>query len=300
MIPDVANQPETDTPKTSPDTDKSISWKPVPPPEWCRLPTESFRSHPFRSGIHLPPIFELDDDSRCSCGNTAVSVEIETGDLTIYTSTLAIQKKVETSYCRVCTNTKGRIGPDLGQYGVFNLNNTIAFSHELFNRYTSEFTNSSTPVYAFYQSIKDVYVSEESPFELCSVQLFTRAWFAFVQLQEISTTMECIQCGSYPSTVIADGISVAFPKHRIQNLRPPTYSDRSRALVKIPKRGIKQTCFLGSVNLRKSIAKALDQPDPDVGITKLQEILLVKEVSHCWWKFKMILNGLEDAKRLMS
>lgn len=273
---------EMDTPTASPDADKSVSWKPIPPPEWCRLPTESFRSLPFRSGTLLPPTFKLDDNSKCSCGNNVVSLETKTADVTIYTSTIAIQKQIETSYCPFCRNTKGRVGPDLSEHGVFNLNNTIAFSHELFNRYTSEFTQSPTPIHAFYKSIKDVYISEQSPAQLCSVQLFTRAWFAFVQLQQISSKMGCIQCGSCPSIVIADGISVAFPKHRVQSLHPPTSFDRSQAIVKIPRKGIKQTCFPGNFKVRKSIAKALNERDTNDGIAKLKDIL--KEVSQGWFE----------------
>jgi len=255
------------------DAEKSVSWKTIPPPEWCRLPTDTLRGRPFRSGAYLPSKFQLDTDSRCSCGNAVVSAEIETSDLTIYTSTTALLKSIETTYCTSCRNTKGRIGPDLVEFGVFNLNNVVAFSHELFNRYTSEFTQSPTPMYAFYQSIKDAYISEQSPSPLCSVQLFTRAWFAFVQIQEISSTMECIQCGPSPSIVIADGISVAFPRHRIRNLCPPTSTDRNKALVKIPRTGIKQACFPGSVKIRRSISKALDERIPANGIEIITKLL---------------------------
>src|SRR5437762_8295251 len=55
--------------------------------------------------------------------------------LVVYTSTIAVQHLVETVYCDACSNTHGKIGPDLSKYGILNWNNKVAFSHQLLNSY---------------------------------------------------------------------------------------------------------------------------------------------------------------------
>jgi CxC4 like cysteine cluster associated with KDZ transposases len=217
---------------------RSVSYKPISPPEWCRLPSDrdDIPRISFQAGRNLPKEqrFILDSSSRCSCGATASSIDVHDSLLTIYTSLTAIVMTVETSYCPSCRNTKGRAGPDLGEYGVFNWNNRIAFSHELMNSYTSQFTTSETPMYAFHQTVMNAYLNERSPTQMCSLRTFLLAYFAFARLQLIESKMECLQCGLSPKVVIADGISVSFPKHRVENLQPPTLSDKSKAHVKLP------------------------------------------------------------------
>lgn len=271
----------------------SVSHLPIPPPEWCRISSDSndIPRVSFQAGRNLPSRFPLDDNSRCSCGEkiqTASAIEKTEGILTIYTSYTAIQAIVETSYCPLCRNTKGRVGPDLREHGVFNWNNRIGFSHELFNSYTSQFTTSETPMYAFHQTIINTYLDERSPVSICSMRTFLVAYFAFIRLQQIASPMECIQCGPNPEIVIADGISVSFPRHRVESLRPPTVSDKTKACVSIPQHSTRATAFIGPQEVRKAIQKALDDEDVSKGKAKLKSILQV-QVSKlllnccCYW-----------------
>ena len=142
------------------------------------------------------------------------------------------------------------------------------------NSYTSQFTTSETPLYAFYQTVVHTYKNENyATGVFCSERTFNSAWFAFASLQHIASNMQCSQCGSNPEVVIADGVSVSFPKHRVETLQPPTMSDKSSALVRLPRKGIKTTCFIGPHKLRAAIQKALDDGDLKAGKQKLIVIL---------------------------
>jgi CxC4 like cysteine cluster associated with KDZ transposases len=143
------------------------------------------------------------------------------------------------------------------------------------NSYTSHFTLSETPIHAFFQTIKRAYVVEQcGPF--CSERTFLSAWFAFVRLQEIGSNMQCQQCGPEPSIIIADGISVSFPKHRVETLCPPTVANKATDLIRIRSRTTKSTCFIGPFTLRTQIQHALDEDDLELGKAKLAQILKEK------------------------
>ena len=90
--------------------------------------------------------------------------------------------------------------------------------------------------------------------------------------------MQCSQCGEDPAIVIADGISVSFSWHRVESLRPPTVSDKLKALARLPWQGTKATCFIGPHKMRIVIQKALDEEDVKVGKSKLQSILKNKVI----------------------
>jgi CxC4 like cysteine cluster associated with KDZ transposases len=149
------------------------------------------------------------------------------------------------------------------EYGVFNWNNRMAFSHGLFNCFTSQFTTSETPLYAYHQTVMNTYLSEDSPIPFCGLRTFVLAYFAFVRLQRIGSPMECLQCGPNPAVVIADGISVSLPKHRAGNLQPPTESERSKGHIRLPKSLPKGTCFVGAHKVLIKIRKALDADDDE-------------------------------------
>ena len=155
---------------------------------------------------NFPDIFPLDNSSRCSCGNSDYAgVPVTTNPYVIYTPSTALQLEIQTVYCSDCSNTHGRIGPDLGNYGVLNWNNKIGFAHQVLNQYTSHLTRSETPFNAFYGTIQDEYLSNESPVTFCVNEIFESAWLAFVRLQEIESNMQCSLCGPHPKIVIADG-----------------------------------------------------------------------------------------------
>jgi hypothetical protein len=197
--------------------------------------------------------------------------------LLICTFFMVLKAEIQTSHCEEsCANTSGRIGPDLREHGLFNYNNTIAFSHELMNSYTTQFTTSETPFNAVYNTILHTYKNESFVAPFCAEQTFRTAWYAFIKSQ-LNSDMQCSQCGPNPEIVIADGVSISFAKRQLGNLRPPTVSDQTTALVKLPRTSTKASCFIGPTRLRTAIQKALDEPDRSLGKGKLLPIL-AKEV----------------------
>jgi CxC4 like cysteine cluster associated with KDZ transposases len=242
----------------------------------------SLKQIPFNGGHDLPSLVSLGQFSRCNCGVTASDLLLlpnSKSEIIIYTSVTAIPTCIETKYCPICTNTKGHIGPDMGEYGVFNWNNRMGFSHELFNSFTSQFTTSETPMYAYHQTVLNTYSSEDSPVPLCGLRTFVLAYFAFIRLQRIGSPMECLQCGPNPAIVIADGISVSLPKQRAGNLRPPTRSDRSKGHIQLPKSLPKATCFLGAHKILIKIRKALDS-DGDEATDMMKAVLEEQVLTH--------------------
>ena len=122
-----------------------MSYKPIPPPAWLLLPGEQLLEKSFHA-MDLPEIFKLDLSAHCSCGSNQ-GINLTVDDIVVFTTTTAILRKIETSYYISCSNKKGRAGSDLCEFGVFNWNNRVAFSHELMNEYTSRFTTSMTPFF---------------------------------------------------------------------------------------------------------------------------------------------------------
>jgi CxC4 like cysteine cluster associated with KDZ transposases len=260
---------------------RCVSHLPIPPPAWCRLLTDTIPiTKPLQS---FPDIFLLDDSSRCACGNANYKAEnpAMTSLYIVYTSTTALQLAIATVYCYECSNTRGRIGPDLSNYGILNWNNKMGFSHQLLNQYTSHFTHSETPFNAFYRTILDEYLSNGSPVNFCDDDIFEYAWLAFVRLQKIQSNMQCSLCGPHPKVVIADGISVSFPTHhQTEALRPPTTYDKSHAWVRLRKTATKSTSFIGPGKIRSSIYNALNTQEREKRLQKLgPEIEKLKIIS---------------------
>ncbi len=215
----------------------------------------------------------LDDSAQCSCGyvGTYDHDNILEDAFIVHTSTSALECKIQTVYCQACINTRGRIGSDLGNYGILNWNNRVGFAHELLNNYTSQLTSSETPFFAFHQTIINAYVEDDSPVSFCRLQTFQDAWFAFIRLQEIGSTMQCPICGPNPAVIIADGVAVSFPSHRVESLEPPIISSKDKAWVRLKRTTMKLTSFPGPANLRKSVYKALNQSVREERIQKLNE-----------------------------
>jgi len=246
----------------------SLSYLPVVPPAWLRLPGEELEK-PFDNGAHLPPVFKLNSKARCSCGSRE-GVNPTVTEIVVYTMSRAIPLLIETTYCLRCPNKKGRVGPDLGEFGVFNYNNRSAFSHELMNNYTSQFTTSMTPLFAFRQTIINVYTSERSPRPFVSDYIFSAAYFGFIRIQQLEVPMRCLYCKDEPAVIIADGVSIGFSNDKVVRLKPPTICDKEMGqVVRLPKRNsrrlLRSTCFLGERNLRIKFQNALE-------LTKYEEV----------------------------
>ena len=199
---------------------------------------------PFHYGCNLPATFRLDTSSQCSCGITDNKLPVEKSQVIVFASNTAIEKLLETKYCSCCRNTKGCVGPNKGKYGVFDWNNRIAFSHRLFDSFTSQFTRSETPFYSYHQTIMDNYKYERSPYPLCILCTFVLAYFVYLRLQQIGTWMECQKCGRNPQAVIVDGIGLGVPKHYISTLKLPTQYNKSRGHIIVPLNSTTATGFI--------------------------------------------------------
>jgi hypothetical protein len=282
---------------------RSISYLPIGPPAWLQIDGDELQGKPFRGGQDLPDVFYLENAKRCSCGSHDLGGDPIIHDLIVFSATTAIQKRIETSYCFACRYTKGRVGPDLGKYGLFNWNNKYAFSHELMNSYTAQFTSSITPFFAFHQTIVNNYLCEESPEPFVSLGVFCSAWFGFIRLQQLQTNMQCSRCGPNPPIVIADGVSISFPKHKVSGLRPPTWRDSSVALVRTRKQHTRQTCYLGPIRARHQFQKALEMRVGD-GIEPLRQAMFEHSVSssinYSLIKFRRHLLTLISTKRFIT
>lgn len=211
----------------------SVSHVRVLPPRWCTLPGEALPPSPS------PPVsgtlFQLDALSRCACGVSIQTLpeshirSCQTREAILYGLTARSPVSIEVVACVICHHRRRYVGPDLGDLGVFNWNNSILFTHELMNAYTNAFTASETPFAAFCLTIRRQYQDRCPGESFCSDETFVRAWFAFVDLQDLDSKFQCPTCGPSPSVVIADGVSLATHASKLKgaNIKPPTFTDSS-------------------------------------------------------------------------
>lgn len=205
-----------------------MSWKPVPPPVWARE-TESVHTAVFvPSAETVPPTLTSNelDLGRCRrCGASGRrGVEVKLVKSTVYTSTGAFERLVETRPCSACPpNRRSQAGPDLSEFSLFNLDNTHIFSHELLNEYSSRFTLAELPFDAFVRSLGRTYKERGCALAPCTKRDFRWAWFAFCRVQSFPHALGCKECGDKPEVIIADGVSAGFPRSQVTaSLNPPT------------------------------------------------------------------------------
>jgi hypothetical protein len=79
-----------------------VSYKPIPPPAWLLLPGEQLLEQPFHAA-DLPEMFKLDPSARCSCGSDQ-GINLTVDDIVIFTTATAVLRKIETTYCILCSN----------------------------------------------------------------------------------------------------------------------------------------------------------------------------------------------------
>ncbi|KAI0638143.1 hypothetical protein C8Q77DRAFT_412950 [Trametes polyzona] len=213
-----------------------ISYQRVRAPRWCALPQEDSAS------VRPPPdtltSLPLDALARCACGTTLSSVpedcRLHSFPLlsTLFRLTHRSDVQVQVLPCPTCNHCRRLIGPDLGNTGVFNWNNVYLFTHELLNAYTNAYTASETPFSAFCLTMRRQYEDHAPGMQFCSDETFVRAWFAFVQLQDLESSMKCPTCGPAPRIVIADGVSLATHASKLTPfVRPPTLTDSSSEVI---------------------------------------------------------------------
>ncbi|KAI0685749.1 hypothetical protein C8T65DRAFT_591917 [Cerioporus squamosus] len=183
-------------------------------------------------GLDVSGSYFLDSVSRCACGRTIATLselELQTARLIpaiLYGLARQVEVLVEVIPCPSCRHARRFLGPDLGSCGIFNWNNTFLFTHELLDSYTGSYTASETPFSAFCLATRRRYENYSADMKFCSEETFVRAWFAFIQLQELGGTMVCPTCGVCPPVVIADGVSLATHSSKLTlYVKPPTSVD---------------------------------------------------------------------------
>ncbi|GAA5995312.1 hypothetical protein JCM5350_007048 [Sporobolomyces pararoseus] len=201
------------------------------PPSALRLDTEHDRRYPLLRAPprhQIPRLLELDQHSRCRFGHrldaipeeARRSLERTRTPYTIYTMEGVRKVKIETVKCTKC---RRRIGPDLIEHGLFNWNNSIGFTRQVFDDYISRLTSGQNTILAFHKQMSDTYFGVEKGGQICSEPTLRRAFFAFLRVIAIESGMKCEKCGSNPKIVICDGCVIGFEKRRLEGyLRNPT------------------------------------------------------------------------------
>ncbi|KAL9938060.1 hypothetical protein V8E36_002683, partial [Tilletia maclaganii] len=167
--------------------------------------------------------------SRCHCGRPAAEdAQTLRRSCRLFHSLGIWNTEIEVQQCNCRSGGERRtIGPDLAEYGLFNWNNEIVLTHELLNAYSSQFYTSPTPLAAFCATVQHTYdehaPSTGPPSRFLARATFIKVFFAFIQVQAMSTSFCCPTCGSTPVKVIADGVVLAHSARlRHEALCPPT------------------------------------------------------------------------------
>ncbi|KAJ8074611.1 hypothetical protein PM082_015514 [Marasmius tenuissimus] len=235
--------------------DVSISYLPIRPPIWAELPDDhphyprpsSREEHPSRTPL-LAKNHSLCGREECTIASDLKLVK----KCTIYDVNKAHTADIELSPCSLCPARKHCfIGPETRDAGLFNYNNSVLFTHDLLDEYTSQFTTSETPFVAFVETTKRWY--ERSGSRFVKEDLFQSTWFAYVKIQDFSNDMFCKWCGKEPDCLIWDGVTLGFGrKHLTDSLRPPMYTD-DRSPQRRGKYAIKPQLLADQQKLRRLI-----------------------------------------------
>ncbi|KAJ8079455.1 hypothetical protein PM082_013793 [Marasmius tenuissimus] len=207
----------------------AISYRAIRPPTWAELPWDLVHYDRPVASSDPPERIPSGGFCRSACGSISPTTDREkvVNTCIVYTTTGALTREIELVQCHTCPSRKRCfLGPDPRELGLFNYNNSIIFTHELLDEYTSRFTTCETPFVAFVESMSRVYEGRGSVF--VKEDLFRSVWFAYVSVQDYSQDMYCLKCGEEPDCLIWDGVSLGFGRKHIQDsLRPPTYTDNS-------------------------------------------------------------------------
>lgn len=246
-------------------TNESVSYLPLPPPIWARIPSDlpSPAITPFSTP---PPIIPLDSVSAsCSCRsgddreryNPFAATEQKA--CIIYDLNEAWESVIDLQRCTLC---KVRfVGPDCRSVGLFNWNNRILLSHQLLDEYSSAFTTSETPFVAWVSVASRRYQTKRpNGLGFLSEKIFRAAWFSYTRLLQLNGDMLCPRCGPTPKAIIFDGVSLAFNRKNVLNsLCPPTKIHSESAIRENVVRSKRLQCIQDAA-LRKNIRKILNGP----------------------------------------
>lgn len=221
----------------------SISFQPRALPPWARVDRLDAKSAGGGSP-HPPPLTpssvptRLDlslSSARCRCGHTITSLKSSLPDhewkalratereAVVFGPSWAVRTKIELIRCDKHGNGLSFIGSDLSELGrelshclrclclaelapsVFNWNNNIIFTHELFDSFLSLLLASGTPFNAFHATVERQYEYHAVDVPFPSVDTFRRAALRYIDLLNTESTMACPDCGGEPRHVIVDG-----------------------------------------------------------------------------------------------
>ncbi|KAG6819651.1 hypothetical protein H0H93_009908 [Arthromyces matolae] len=239
----------------------AVSYLPVMVPLWASLATDKshyVRALPCRDA---PKLLRLDSTSSCPCSSPrslySKDTAVEEVEATIMGLTNAFKTTIQLQACTKCRGRwRQRIGPDLRESAIFNLNNQLLFTHELLDDYTSCYTTSETPFTAWIKVVTRRYEENRSPVPFVPEQVLRTAWFAYVDLQDFTNDMTCPTCGPVPNDVIWDGVSVGFnKKHMLDTLKPPTISDA--AAPQSQAQYVAKQQIIPDIGLRRALRKAI-------------------------------------------
>jgi CxC4 like cysteine cluster associated with KDZ transposases len=252
----------------------AVSYLPVPPPVWAEIPSDKL-PYPRPAPVQTPPpLLTLDQESSCPCmGERTFYRPIDAHFerlCTIYALSRSYQARIQVQSCKVCPPARHHsIGPDPCKLGLFNYNNSIVFTHELLDEYTSAYTTSETPFVAWVAVTARRYAAHGSVF--VKEDMFRSVWFAFARLQSFGGDMECLTCGPCPESVIWDGVTLAFGrKHVLDSLEPPTRTD-GNSLCRPDRRYFPSQQLVNDRKLRDMVRRVIVAPG-------LAELLSVQSV----------------------
>ncbi|KAK7047547.1 hypothetical protein VNI00_006314 [Paramarasmius palmivorus] len=258
--------------------EKAISYQRIMLPEWAMLPEDPILYTRPIPGAELPSVLHLDCSSRSACGCHFYDPNkpITQRESTIYTMTGKKKCIMDIQACPDCPLARRCfIGADPRDIGLFNFNNSVLFTHELLDEYTSRFTISETPFVSFVTCMARVYTGRKEMF--AGEDLFRSVWFAFATIQHLEGDMVCPDCGDTPDTIIWDGVTLAFGRRHVrETLEPPTH---------IPVDALKRN--------RVRTKKQQWLPDPKKGASP--RVLLAKWIRK-WGTKKVPISGPERSE----
>ncbi|TFK57946.1 hypothetical protein BDN72DRAFT_752988, partial [Pluteus cervinus] len=201
---------------------RAVSHLPIQHPFWSRLPSEEtlYPSPPLLARDTIPLLVPLDETALCRCDGVdhpfVPTMPTITRQGTLLGMSQTYSLEIELQVCPSSSSKKAHyIGPDPRNTGIFNYNNSVLFTHELLEDYTSQYTASETPFASWVLVTSRRYISNSSPNPFIGVETFRLAWFAYVNLQIVNGDMTCPICGPNPRDTIWDGVTLAFSRKHL-------------------------------------------------------------------------------------
>ncbi|KAJ2911912.1 hypothetical protein MD484_g8501, partial [Candolleomyces efflorescens] len=244
----------------------SVSYLPILPPAFISLKTDPLlyaRPAPYRNAPSA--VIQIGQSASCPCagGRSFFNPDLPTvvQSCRVFTLCEVHNAEIELQACPTCPRIRRRfIGPDLHEEGLFNFNNKILVSHELLDEYTAAYVTSETPFVAWVTVVSHRYALSEAKF--MDDGTFRSIWFAYAELLALDNDMTCVHCGPYPDTVIWDGVTLAFGKHRLtSDIRSPT-EETPESIVRTKVKNHPKQQLLLEATLRTAIRQTLNNiPD---------------------------------------